>query len=98
MATAGDRARRTERVAVRMTPEVKRVIERAAALSGQTTTDFLTASAHRAAQQVLDRQERMVLSARDRELFVAALLDPPAPGERLRAAAKRYRGATSVES
>ena len=34
-------------------------------------------------------QEAMTLSGRDREIFVAALLKPPAPGARLRKAAQR---------
>jgi uncharacterized protein (DUF1778 family) len=31
------------------------------------------------------------LSEKDRELFVAALLNPPAPNEKLRKAARRYK-------
>jgi uncharacterized protein (DUF1778 family) len=33
----------------------------------------------------------MTLSVRDREVFVSALLNPPAPGARLRKAARRYK-------
>ena len=39
------------------------------------------------ARTVRDR-EAMTLSARDREVFVAALLNPPTPGPRLRKAAR----------
>jgi uncharacterized protein (DUF1778 family) len=39
--------------------------------------------------------EAMRLSARDREIFVAALLKPPAPGARLRKAAQRYKRRTA---
>jgi uncharacterized protein (DUF1778 family) len=35
-----------------------------------------------------------MLSARDRENFVSALLHPPAPGARLRKAARRYKKRT----
>jgi uncharacterized protein (DUF1778 family) len=35
--------------------------------------------------------EGMNLGARDREVFVAAVLKPPAPGARLRKAARRYK-------
>jgi uncharacterized protein (DUF1778 family) len=35
--------------------------------------------------------EPMTLNARDREMFVAALLNAPAPGARLRQAARRYK-------
>jgi uncharacterized protein (DUF1778 family) len=33
----------------------------------------------------------MTLSARDRQIFGAALLKPPTPGARLRKAARRYK-------
>ena len=36
--------------------------------------------------------EVMTLSARDRQIFVAALLNRPAPGARLRKAAQSYKG------
>ena len=39
--------------------------------------------------------EAMTLSARDRQIFVAALLKPPAPGARPRKAAQRYKRRTS---
>ncbi len=35
--------------------------------------------------------ERLKLNKRASEVFVRALLNPPAPGKRLMAAAKRYR-------
>lgn len=37
------------------------------------------------------RGERMVLTDKDREAFVVALMDPPAPTERLIAAMRRHR-------
>jgi uncharacterized protein (DUF1778 family) len=39
--------------------------------------------------------EAMTLSARDRQIFVAALLKPPAPGPRLRKAAQHYKRRTA---
>jgi uncharacterized protein (DUF1778 family) len=46
------------------------------------------------ARTVRDR-EAMTLSARDRQIFVAALLKPPAPGARLRKATRRYKQRTA---
>lgn len=39
--------------------------------------------------------EAMTLSARDRQIFVAALLKPPAPEARLRKRAQRYKRRTT---
>lgn len=45
----------------------------------------------KAAASTVREHEAMKLSARDREVFVAALLKAPAPGYRLRKAARRYK-------
>jgi uncharacterized protein (DUF1778 family) len=90
-----DAAIKLERFAARIRPEEKRTLERAANLSGQSLTDFVISNALPAADEVIQRYEGMVLtSPRDREAFVAAMLAPPVPSDRLRAAARRYRAAT----
>jgi len=61
-------------------------------------TDFVIGSAHEAASRTLREHEVMTLSGRDREAFVAALLDLPAPGDRLRKAARRYKGTMAPQS
>ena len=47
--------------------------------------------AYAAARRVLDEHERMVLSGADRDAFLAAVLNPPEPTDRLVAALKRHR-------
>lgn len=84
-----------ERLEARIRPEDKRSLERAAELSGRNLTDFVVSAACEAAQQTIQRYEGMVLTdARDREAFVAAMLTPAEPNDRLRSAAARYRKAT----
>jgi uncharacterized protein (DUF1778 family) len=84
-----------ERFEARINSEEKRSLERAAKLSGRSLTDFVMAAAYDAALETIQRYEGMVLTdPRDREAFVAAMLASPAPSERLRAAAARYRDAT----
>ena len=41
----------------------------------------------------LAQDERMVLIGADRDVFLAALLEPPAPSEKLVAALRRHRAA-----
>jgi len=85
--------RRGERVEARVTPEQKRLFERAAALEGRSLTDFLLASVQAAAAEAISRHELLKLTPEDQKVFVDALLRPPAPNKALRAAAARYRAA-----
>ncbi len=83
--------KRAERVEARVTPEQKRLFERAAALEGRSLTDFLLASAQTAAAEAISRHELLKLTPEDQRVFVNALLNPPAPTKALKAAAARYR-------
>ena len=47
--------------------------------------------AYAAARRVLDEHERTVLSGADRDVFLAAVLNPPEPTDRLVRALKRHR-------
>ena len=77
-----------ERLELRIAPSAKQVIQRAMAVSGLTAGDL----AYEGARRVLDEHERMRLSGADRDAFLAALLNPPAPNAKLIAALKRHRG------
>lgn len=78
------------RLEARITPEQKAVIERAAALQGQSLTDFLVQSAQAAAEEVIRTRQIMVLTERDTAALVEALLNPPPLNEKLRRALRRH--------
>ncbi len=80
-----------ERFEARLPVEQKAFLERAAALNGQTLTDFIISSAQRAAEQTVREREILVLSARDSQAFVESLLNPPEPNAALRRATDRDR-------
>ena len=82
-----------ERLEARVTREQKELIEHAAELEGRSITDFVVASAQSAARQVIQDHESLKLTARDREVFVQALLNPPQPTDKLRQAVRRYKEA-----
>jgi uncharacterized protein (DUF1778 family) len=86
-------ASKRERFEARLPADQKAFLERAAALNGQTLTDFILSSAQRAAEQTVRERQVLVLSARDSQRFVDALLNPPAPNAALRRAAERHRAA-----
>ncbi len=85
------RATKAERVEARLSPEQKRRIEYAASLKGTSTSDFMVLSADEAAVRTIHDHETWTLTGRDRELFVNALLNPPKPSARMKAAAQRYK-------
>jgi len=86
---------RTARFDARLTADDKRLLDRAADLTGRTLTEFVISSAREAAQRTIERYDVMVLTdPRDQAAFVNALLNPPAPGRRLQQAVRRYRRAT----
>lgn len=81
---------RQERLEARITKSQKRLFEKAAALKGTSVSQFVIASAQEAAVRTLEKQQILELGRRDQEVFVHALLNPPSPNERLRAAVARH--------
>ena len=81
----------TARLEARLPSSVYATITRAAELKGRTVTDFVVSAAHAAAQQAIEEEGIIRLSAEDQIRFAEALLNPPLPGETLRRAARLYR-------
>lgn len=71
------------RINLRTSPEVKALIERAAALKGTTVSGFISQTMYETAQRVVAEQEVLTLSDRDRDAFLAALESPPEPTQAL---------------
>lgn len=86
-----DSSTRRERLETRISAEEKTLLKRAADLEHQSVTEFVRQSLRTTATETIRRHETMVLSARDSAAFVELLMNPPAPGERLRSAAKAHR-------
>ena len=82
---------RSERFAARLSSEQKELLQRAAALHGQTLTEFVVDSAQRAAEQTIHDHELITLSARDSRAVMQALLHPEPAGPWLRRAAQQYK-------
>ena len=82
---------RSQRTEARLLPEQKLRIERAANLKGLSVSDFIVQHADEAAIRTIQLHTTWSLEDRDRDAFVRALLNPPEPGTRLKAAARRYK-------
>ncbi len=85
-----DRELKKERIELRVAPSAKLLIQRAMVVSGLTAGDL----AYEGARRVLEEHERMLLVGADRDAFLAAVMEPPEPTEKLVAALKRRREMT----
>ena len=81
------REHKTERMELRVAPSVRKLIERATAVSGLAAGDL----AYEGARHILEDHERMVLRGEDRAAFLKAVSNPLPPTTRLVAALRRHR-------
>jgi len=99
MEYAGPRARKktstpsakTYRFDARLNEDQKVLIQRAADIEGRTMTDFVLHSAETAAEKTIQERAIIILTARETEMFVDSILNPPEPGAVLRDAARQYK-------
>jgi uncharacterized protein (DUF1778 family) len=78
--------RASARMELRVPPSAKAFIRRAMAISGRSAAEL----AYEGAKRVLEEHERMVLTGRDRDAFLAAVRRPPQPAKRLISAFRRH--------
>lgn len=89
---------KVERVHCRVTTHNKAILKKAAALSGQDLTSFITDATVERAIEVIEKHERLSLSNRDSVIFIEAIDSPPVPSKKLRAAASKYKRKHATES
>lgn len=76
-----------KRMSLRIQPEEKKLLLRAAALKNTDLTDFIRQHSLDAARAIIRDEERVRLSERDSLRILELLENPPAPNEKLLAAA-----------
>lgn len=76
------------RMNLRVKPEQKATLMRAAALRNTDLTDFVLQNALREAEAVIEQAEHIALSDRDSLRVLAILENPPEPNAKLLAAAR----------
>jgi len=72
-----------DRIDLRITREQKKLLARAAALSGVSMSSFLVNNALDQAKRIVVKSETITLSDRDRDLFYSILKNPPKPNKNL---------------
>jgi uncharacterized protein (DUF1778 family) len=75
-----------KRMSLRVSPETKAKLLRAATLRNADLTNFVTQTALREAEAVIEAAEVVRLTARDHARVLELLDNPPKPNARLRAA------------
>jgi uncharacterized protein (DUF1778 family) len=79
-------AQRLERITLRLGRDAKRRLERAAAYSDKTLTDFVIDVALQKADAIVRQREAVTLTRAEWERFQEMLLNPPQSNKRLREA------------
>ena len=80
------------RIDLRVTKEQKEILEKAACLKGISLSAYTLSYLLPIAQQEIAEQEKLILSDCDRDLFLAALENPPVLKGKLQSAIANYRG------
>jgi len=79
--------KKSERMEMRVSPSVKKVIQHATAISGLAPAELALESARR----IIEDHEQMVLRGADRHAFLQAVANPAPPSKNLVAALRRHR-------
>jgi uncharacterized protein (DUF1778 family) len=82
---------KSERLEMRLPPELKDLLEQAAALSGQPLSAFIRFLLADRAQQIVDQHTHTRLSRRDQARFLAIIANEDEPAAALKAAVKRHK-------
>ena len=78
-------------IELNLTPEQKDTLEKAAAITGLSLTDYVIHQALSAGMEHITAYGKMILNDRDREIFMAALDNPPEPNDALKLAIKEHQ-------
>ena len=73
-----------EALNLRIKPQVRELIDRAAELAGKNRTDFVLDAARRAAEEILLDRSVLTVSPKAYRAFLRKLDAPPKPNKRLR--------------
>ncbi len=88
--------RQATSIDLRVTPEEKELLEKAASLRGVSVRDYTLSHVLAVARHDVDFQERLVLSDRDRDLFLAVMENPPELQGKLKSAIQHYREQSQI--
>jgi uncharacterized protein (DUF1778 family) len=75
----------SERIDMRITADQKKLIQIAASLDGcNTVSSFIIRTVINKSIKVIEKNYRVLKSLKDKEIFIEALTNPPAPNKKLK--------------
>ncbi|MDR1967872.1 MAG: DUF1778 domain-containing protein [Burkholderiaceae bacterium] len=80
----------TARLEARISPELQKMLKRAAEIQGRTLTDFVVTAVQEAALRAIEQTEIIRLSLADQQRFAEVLLSPARPAPALKRAIARH--------
>lgn len=84
-------ALKKQRIDLRLNEDDKHMIEEAAAMTNQSISQFMVSTASERAAEVIDQHRRLLLNEESWNLVMDAIINSPAPNDRLKRAANRLR-------
>ena len=85
-----------ERIEIRISSYDKRIFQKAQKLSGDKSfSSFITRIVKEQAEKIVAKNDRILASERDREIFFNAVFENSKPNQNLEKAAKKYKSQTS---
>jgi uncharacterized protein (DUF1778 family) len=84
-------AQGNQRVSARVPSKVYDALAQAAGLTGSTLNQFIVQSAYAKAQEVIEKERFIKMTARSASVFFDTLEKPPAPNKKLRSAVRSFK-------
>ncbi len=75
---------KSSRIEIRTNPEIKRLIEKAAAIKGETISSYILKQSLHSARRDIEQMETIIIENKDRDMFYLLLTNPPAPNKALK--------------
>ena len=98
-ATKRERVKKSERIELRVNQENRSMFEPAAALTGTSVSSFLAMVARKAAEEIIERDRVVTLTAESYDMIVEMLANPPELNDRMKAAIERSKhGVIEIET
>lgn len=85
-----------ERIEIRVSAQDKRIFKKAQKLSGDKTfSSFILRVVRQEAEEIVAKNDRVIASDRDRQIFFDAIFSNQQPNQKLRNAAQNYKSKKS---
>ncbi len=75
---------KSSRIEIRTKPEIKHLIEKAAAIKGETISSYILGQSLSSARKDIEQMESITVGNIDRNLFFSLISNPPDPNEALK--------------